>query len=38
MKKSEELILKEEITQIKKNNWLLMIVAIITIPFLVINM
>ncbi len=38
MKKSEELILEEEITQIKKNNWLLMIVAIITIPFLVINM
>jgi len=38
MKKSEELLLEEEITQIKKNNWLLMIVAIITIPFLVINM
>ena len=38
MKKSEELILEEEITQIKKNNWILMIVAIITIPFLVINM
>lgn len=38
MKKSEELLLEEEITQIKKNNWLLMIIAIITIPFLVINM
>jgi|GEM_PF-6658119 hypothetical protein len=38
MKKSEELLLEEEITHIKSNNWLLMIIAIITIPFLVINM
>lgn len=38
MKKSEEHLLEEQITQIKKNNWLLMVVALITIPFLVINM
>ncbi|WP_257131786.1 MULTISPECIES: hypothetical protein [unclassified Bacillus (in: firmicutes)] len=41
MKKTEDFLLEEQIkfeNHVKKNNWILMVVAVITIPFLVSNM